>query len=59
MEIYGKHQYEFAHGRKPRGDGNWAFKVPGQNDLVWKIGTLTQVLKELRQAGYEWVELQS
>jgi hypothetical protein len=31
--LFNTRDYEFAHGKKPRGDGWWAF-VPA--DYVWK-----------------------
>lgn len=48
-------QYEFTHGRKPRGFGSWAFNVTVANGrggfLVetirpWTCGTLAECRKE-------------
>ena len=33
MVTVSTHQYEFSHGRKPRGIGHWAFAFDGQNNL--------------------------
>lgn len=63
--------YEFAHGKKPRGDGLWAFKVnPGCNDTryiepILVAGTLSfakesikRILDE-RKTGFARVEVLS
>lgn len=35
-------QYEFSHGRKPRGYGGWAFVVTeGSPEPVWAPGSMT------------------
>lgn len=39
-------QYEFAHGRKPRGRGYWAFNVNGA--VLWKNGFLSEAKKCVR-----------
>lgn len=44
--------YELAHGKKPRGDGNWAFRRPGVapddfDNMVWIYGTITQAKAKL------------
>jgi hypothetical protein len=55
-------EYEFSHGRKPRGRGGWVFEKylphPAGNGFVdrfvfWAKGgqTLTEAKRELRQAG--------
>jgi hypothetical protein len=31
-------QYEFAHGRKPRGTGDWAFFFDGDRAPFWVVG---------------------
>ena len=46
-------QYQFSHGRKPRGRGRWAFGVNGA--AIWKRGLLSEAKKsvaaEFPQAG--------
>jgi hypothetical protein len=34
-------EYEFAHGRRPIGRGQWAFMVEGRPDAVWAPRDLT------------------
>lgn len=34
-------QFEFAHGRRPRGRGIWAFRLTGRPDPFWATGTYT------------------
>ena len=36
--------YEFAHGKKPRGIGHWAFDLTNQHDrteTIWAPGQMT------------------
>jgi len=35
-------QYEFSHGKKPRGDGRWAFYFDGETDPRFFDGTYTE-----------------
>lgn len=39
-------QYEFSHGRKPRGRGRWAFNVNGA--VLWIEGRLSEAKKAVR-----------
>jgi hypothetical protein len=47
-------QYEFSHGKKPRGKGYWAFEVTGtddkhvyiESDPLWAYGTLAAAKKQ-------------
>ena len=39
-------QYEFSHGRKPRGRGHWAFSVNGA--VLWKEGLLSEAKKAVQ-----------
>ena len=45
--------YEFAHGKKPRGSGRWAFKIAGQGDSEAQFfsGTFSDA-KKLAQAHF-------
>lgn len=43
--------YEFAHGKKPRGRGGWAFAVDGNDDLdalLWTQGTYGEAVREAK-----------
>jgi hypothetical protein len=48
--------YEFAHGRKPRGRGSWAFGLRGADlrggaelgELVWFSGTYSEAKRAAR-----------
>ncbi len=46
--------FEFAHGRRPRGRGNWAFELVRENChtlTVWHMGTYSEAKREaVRQA---------
>ena len=44
--------YEFAHGRKPRGTGGWAFIQGGDGDaeVFWFFGSYT----EAKRAAQKW-----
>ena len=57
-------QYEFAHGRKPRGEGNWAFATRAAvraangelpEGIEWRNGMYSQV-KATLPAG-DWIVL--
>lgn len=36
--------YEFAHGKKPRGDGQWAFTI--KCDTHWFCGTYSEAKRK-------------
>lgn len=49
---YSTSEYEFSHGRKPKGFGSWAFEVDlldGSKPLVWwwNQSTLTNAKKQM------------
>ena len=60
-------QFEIAHGRKPRGTGNWAFNLLDDQGrtvaTVWHNGTFTDAKKEAvaraRFAGSQDIEVGS
>ena len=39
-------QYQFSHGRKPRGQGQWAFSINGA--VLWKNGLLSEAKKSVK-----------
>jgi len=39
-------QYEFSHGRKPRGCGLWMIEVDGK-EIIEAYGTLTEIKKNI------------
>lgn len=44
--------YEFAHGRKPRGDGMWAFFFNGESNAAnsfWHSGTYAAAKEAAKQ----------
>ena len=41
--------YQFSHGRKPRGRGNWAFKLIPSGEVTWFQGFYTEGIKEARR----------
>jgi hypothetical protein len=43
--------YEFTHGRKPRGHGAWAFvpKHLWDNDLHWETGIYSEAKRKAKQ----------
>lgn len=43
-------EYRFSHGKEPAGRGSWAFKLPGNPDLVWHNGTYSEAKKAARQS---------
>ena len=55
MKIqYSTREYEFSHGRKPKGFGSWAFEVDlldGAKPLTWwwNQSTLTEAKKKMNQ----------
>jgi hypothetical protein len=38
-------QYQFAHGSKPRGYGNWAFFFDKESEPQWYIGKFSDAKK--------------
>lgn len=45
-------EYEFCHGKKPRGHGYWGFSFPYgprhlQGKVVWFTGTLAECKKQI------------
>lgn len=47
-------EYEFAHGKKPKGEGNWMLKVVHidengnmEKTMLMKYGMLSQLIKEI------------
>lgn len=42
-------QYEFAHGRKPRGTGQWAFFFDGQTEPYWGYGSYAKCSGDARK----------
>lgn len=40
--------YEFAHGKKPRGTGYWAFKMNAKGDPIFFQGSLTHAKECMR-----------
>ena len=57
------HEFEFAHGRKPRGRGLWAFEIGGET--FWAKGSVLfsqaklQAAREARQRRVEVVKVLS
>jgi hypothetical protein len=55
-------QFEFSHGKAPKGRGSWAFKLGARAELFWHNGTFTEARKaakaEARRVGVHWVEVQ-
>jgi hypothetical protein len=43
-------EYEFSHGRKPRGYGSWAFRFEGDIALHWYQGTYSEARSAARKA---------
>lgn len=57
-------RFEFAHGRKPRGVGDWAFDVKsrdGSTRTVWALRnqSFTAACKQVRRENREAVEIQA
>jgi len=57
-------KFEFAHGRKPRGVGSWAFSINGSTEPYFVHGkkyseALHQVVKVVAQCGGGRVEVLS
>ena len=48
-------EYEFSHGRKPRGRGSWAFDLGAifPKATLWFCGTYTEALKSATRAAKE------
>lgn len=55
--------YERAHGRKPRGDGQWAFRQASSDTaydheqfgpIVWATGTLAQAKRQAATELESW-----
>ena len=45
-------QYEFAHGRQPRGRGGWAFQEGDRRStspLFWANGTYSEAKRQARE----------
>lgn len=42
-------EYEFSHGRTPRGKGQWAFSFDGIAGIFWTHGTYTEAKAEARR----------
>ena len=38
-------EYEFAHGKKPRGYGGWAFFFGNETEPFWAHGTYSEAKK--------------
>ncbi len=38
-------EFQFAHGRKPRGRGHWAFYLPDDPEPVFFNGTYTEACR--------------
>lgn len=48
-------EYEFTHGKKPRGEGNWMLKVIDiktdgeiEKRMVMRYGTLSKLIKQIK-----------
>ncbi len=51
-------EYEDAHGRKPRGDGQWAFHLEGKEEPIWFNGDYRECkAKAVKAANEQGVEL--
>ena len=37
MVVFNTTEYEFSHGRKPRGDGGWVFSFKRNPDVMTEI----------------------
>ena len=54
--------YEFSHGKKPRGSGSWAFQkcdyrgrvADGSDVFFCSFGTMTECKKQVRAARPDW-----
>lgn len=53
MIEFDTREYEFSHGRKPRGHGLWGFRRPGSQEITWLTGTLSECRAQL--AAGRWV----
>lgn len=45
-------EYEFSHGRKPRGRGAWAFafrRDPDMSEIIWVNGAYAEAKKIARE----------
>lgn len=54
--------YQFAHGRKPRGSGDWAFFFDGDAVPFWVVGVsyseaLDHAVRVARERGVSRVEV--
>jgi hypothetical protein len=38
-------EFEFAHGKKPRGTGQWAFFFDGDSEPMWFTGSFANAKK--------------
>lgn len=45
-------EYERSHGRRPRGNGNWMFRLDG-GQIITGRGTLTKALAQAKAAARE------
>jgi len=59
-DITNTYEYEFSHGKKPRGNGYWGFEITFEDgsgrfstETVWAHGTLTSARK------LAWAELKA
>lgn len=50
------HEYQFTHGKKPQGEGNWMFKIihiDNEGDIakteIMKYGVLSQIIKQIKK----------
>ena len=41
-------EYEFTHGRQPRGYGQWAFFFDGESEPQWYTGRFSDAKKSAR-----------
>ncbi len=45
--------FESSHGKRPRGEGNWAFTINARNErvhpMIWAHGTFTEASKIAKQ----------
>jgi len=51
-------EYEFSHGKKPRGFGCWAFQIGRDPEPYWSHGNYGQAVKDARKmavAKKEWL----
>lgn len=49
---FNTHEYEFSHGKKPRGRGGWAFSFkrnPSMDEIFWINGTYAECKKVARE----------